>query len=155
MLVGLDDEGERTFTFMVRPSADLFLSESDLPAFAAGEGLHLCSIALSAEPSRSAAFSAMRRIRRAGGWVSFDPNLREDLWRDAQAMRSNVAEALRLADIIKLSLEELHYLTDSSDLHRASHALPPPISLRCCSLPGKAGVTLWRNGETQHFPARR
>ncbi|AIX72326.1 aminoimidazole riboside kinase [Pantoea sp. PSNIH4] len=154
VLVGLDDEGERTFTFMVRPSADLFLSESDLPTFAAGEGLHLCSIALSAEPSRSAAFSAMRRIRQAGGWVSFDPNLREDLWRDAQAMRSNVAEALRLADIIKLSLEELHYLTDSSDLHqgiaRFTTTYQPALLL---ITQGKAGVTLWRNGETQHFPA--
>ena len=36
VLVALGDEGERTFTFMVRPGADLFLSVQDLPPFAAG-----------------------------------------------------------------------------------------------------------------------
>ena len=61
--VGLDEQGERNFTFMVRPSADLFLQPDDLPTFGPGEWLHLCSIALSAEPSRSTAFLAMEKIR--------------------------------------------------------------------------------------------
>jgi sugar/nucleoside kinase (ribokinase family) len=47
VVVDLDDQGERTFTFMVRPSADLFLAEEDLPQFAANSG---CTSA----PSRSA-----------------------------------------------------------------------------------------------------
>ncbi len=49
VVVALDEEGERSFTFMVRPSADLFLAETDLPPFARGEWLHCCSIALAAE----------------------------------------------------------------------------------------------------------
>jgi fructokinase len=61
---------------MVRPSADLFLEEEDLPAFAANQWLHVCSIALSAEPSRSTTFAAMEKIKVAGGRVSFDPNIR-------------------------------------------------------------------------------
>ena len=51
VLVDLNDQGERSFTFMVRPSADLFLETTDLPCWRHGEWLHLCSIALSAEPS--------------------------------------------------------------------------------------------------------
>ena len=39
---------------------------ADLPSFRAGEWLHVCSIALSAEPSRSATFLAMAAIRQAG-----------------------------------------------------------------------------------------
>jgi sugar/nucleoside kinase (ribokinase family) len=62
VVVDLDDHGERSFTFMVRPSADLFLEPADLPTFSAGEWLHVCSIALSAEPSRSATFEAMAAI---------------------------------------------------------------------------------------------
>ncbi len=54
-------------TFMVRPSADLFLETTDLPCWRHGEWLHLCSIALSAEPSRTSAFTAMTAIRHAGG----------------------------------------------------------------------------------------
>ena len=87
VVVDLDDHGERSFTFMVRPSADLFLEPADLPSFSTGEWLHVCSIALSAEPSRSAAFQAMDAIREAGGYVSFDPNIRPDLWADENELR--------------------------------------------------------------------
>ena len=85
--VGLDEQGERNFTFMVRPSADLFLQPDDLPTFGPGEWLHLCSIALSAEPSRSTAFLAMEKIRQAGGNISFDPNIRSDLWQSEALLR--------------------------------------------------------------------
>ncbi len=53
VVVDLDLQGERSFTFMVQPSADLFLQPDDLPAFQRGEWLHLCSIALAgAQPQR-------------------------------------------------------------------------------------------------------
>lgn len=50
VVVGLDN-GERSFTFMVNPSADQFLQASDLPPFQQGEWLHCCSIALINNPS--------------------------------------------------------------------------------------------------------
>ena len=73
VVVDLDNDGERSFTFMVRPSADLFLDSADLPPFRAGEWLHVCSIALSAEPSRSATFLAMAAIRQAGDSSALTP----------------------------------------------------------------------------------
>ncbi|MCE0546255.1 aminoimidazole riboside kinase, partial [Klebsiella pneumoniae] len=97
VVVDLDSHGERTFTFMVRPSADLFLQPEDLPPFAAGQWLHVCSIALSAEPSRSTTFAAMDAIKRAGGYVSFDPNIRRDLWQYPQDLRDCLDRALALA----------------------------------------------------------
>ena len=51
VIVGLDN-GERSFTFMVNPSADQFLQVADLPNFQANEWLHCCSIALINNPSR-------------------------------------------------------------------------------------------------------
>ena len=86
VVVDLDLQGERSFTFMVQPSADLFCSLT-ICRISNGEWLHLCSIALSQEPSRSAAFAAMERIRAAGGRVSFDPNIREEVWRQPEALR--------------------------------------------------------------------
>ena len=105
VVVDLDEQGERSFTFMVRPSADLFLASADLPPFSAGEWLHVCSIALSAEPSRSATFQAMNAVREAGGYVSFDPNIRPDLWPDEDDLRRCLEQALRCADVVKLSVE--------------------------------------------------
>ncbi|MBD8161855.1 aminoimidazole riboside kinase [Erwinia persicina] len=154
VLVSLDAQGERQFTFMVRPSADLFLTADRLPAFRAGEGLHLCSIALSADPSRSTAMEAMRAIKAAGGWVSFDPNLREDLWADATEMDAVLARAFALADIIKLSEDELAELTGNDGLSDGiaafTAAYQPSLLLVTC---GSEGVTLWQNATVQHFPA--
>ncbi|MCV5153807.1 PfkB family carbohydrate kinase, partial [Escherichia coli] len=75
-------------------------------AFGPGEWLHLCSIALSAEPSRSTAFLAMEKIRQAGGNISFDPNIRSDLWQSEALLRKYLDRALSLANIAKLSEEE-------------------------------------------------
>lgn len=156
VLVSLDDDGERQFTFMVRPSADLFLSHDRLPPFSAGEGLHLCSIALSAEPSRSSALQAMRAVRAAGGWVSFDPNLRSDLWPDDAAMHAVLEQAFALADIIKLSEEELETLTGSREVEAGiahfTQRFRPALLL---VTQGAAGVTVWQASGLQHFSAER
>ncbi|NUD83243.1 aminoimidazole riboside kinase, partial [Escherichia coli] len=118
VLVDLNDQGERSFTFMVRPSADLFLETTDLPCWRHGEWLHLCSIALSAEPSRTSAFTAMTAIRHAGGFVSFDPNIREDLWQDEHLLRLCLRQALQLADVVKLSEEEWRLISGKTQNDR-------------------------------------
>lgn len=63
MVVGLDDQGERSFTFMVKPSADQFMSVEDIPNFKQGDWLHVCSISLANEPSRSSTFEAIKRAK--------------------------------------------------------------------------------------------
>ncbi|SNV88814.1 aminoimidazole riboside kinase [Haemophilus pittmaniae] len=122
VVVGLDN-GERSFTFMVNPSADQFLQTSDLPPFQAGEWLHCCSIALINNPSREATFEAIRRIKVAGGFFSFDPNLRESLWNSLDEMKTVVMEAVSLADVLKFSEEELTLLTNTDSLDKAFESI--------------------------------
>lgn len=154
VLVGLDDQGERSFTFMVRPSADLFIREEHLPEFGPGDALHFCSIALSTPSSRQTVFAAIERIHAAGGWVSFDPNIREDLWADKAEMLQVISQAMRLADVIKLSADELALLTGIDQQQQAlsqltSHYTPFLLFVTH----GSAGVTVWRDGATSHFAA--
>ena len=118
VIVGLDN-GERSFTFMVNPSADQFLQVMDLPNFQANEWLHCCSIALINTPSRETTFEAIRRIKAAGGFFSFDPNLRESLWASFEDMKETVMQAVALADVLKFSEEELTLLTDTQTLDEA------------------------------------
>ncbi|HCT3169236.1 TPA: aminoimidazole riboside kinase [Enterobacter asburiae] len=154
VVVDLDDHGERSFTFMVRPSADLFLETADLPTFSAGEWLHVCSIALSAEPSRSATFEAMTAIRKAGGYVSFDPNIRPDLWPDENALRRCLEQALQSADVVKLSVEELAFLTGDAEVNVGLHALMARCPARLVLVTqGKEGVIAWHDGTVKHYPA--
>ncbi|WP_196063968.1 MULTISPECIES: aminoimidazole riboside kinase [unclassified Enterobacter] len=154
VVVDLDNDGERSFTFMVRPSADLFLDSADLPPFRAGEWLHVCSIALSAEPSRSATFQAMSAIRLAGGFVSFDPNIRADLWHDEVVLRQCLERALACADVVKISVEELAFLTGNAQVHEGLAALMRTCPARLVLVTqGKEGVTAWQKGALTHYPA--
>ena len=154
VVVDLDDQGERSFTFMVRPSADLFLESADLPTFSAGEWLHVCSIALSAEPSRSATFEAMATIREAGGYVSFDPNIRPDLWPDENALRRCLEQALQSADVVKLSVEELAFLTGNVEVNVGLDTLMARCPARLVLVTqGKEGVIAWHDGTVKHYPA--
>lgn len=154
VVVDLDDHGERSFTFMVRPSADLFLEPADLPTFSAGEWLHVCSIALSAEPSRSATFQAMADILESGGYVSFDPNIRPDLWPDENALRRCLEQALQSADVVKLSVEELAFLTGDADVQGGLNTLMQRCPARLVLVTqGKEGVIAWHQGAVKHYPA--
>lgn len=155
VVVDLDGEGERTFTFMVRPSADLFLQPEDLPPFAANEWLHVCSIALSAEPSRSTTFAAMERIKLAGGRVSFDPNIRADLWQDPELLHACLDRALRLANVVKLSEEELALISGRDDLVERITALTQRYQPELLLVTqGKAGVLTAFQQQLIHFSAQ-
>jgi fructokinase len=155
VVVDLDGEGERTFTFMVRPSADLFLQPEDLPPFAANEWLHVCSIALSAEPSRSTTFAAMERIKLAGGRVSFDPNIRADLWQDPELLHACLDRALRLANVVKLSEEELALISGRDDLVEGITALTQRYQPELLLVTqGKAGVLTAFQQQLTHFSAQ-
>ncbi|EEX8824922.1 aminoimidazole riboside kinase [Escherichia coli] len=152
VLVDLNDQGERSFTFMVRPSADLFLETTDLPCWRHGEWLHLCSIALSAEPSRTSAFTAMTAIRHAGGFVSFDPNIREDLWQDEHLLRLCLRQALQLADVVKLSEEEWRLISGKTQNDRDICALAKEYEISMLLVTkGAEGVVVCYRGQVHHF----
>ncbi|EGV2256021.1 aminoimidazole riboside kinase [Escherichia coli] len=152
VLVDLNDQGERSFTFMVRPSADLFLETTDLPCWRHGEWLHLCSIALSAEPSRTSAFTAMTAIRHAGGFVSFDPNIREDLWQDEHLLRLCLRQALQLADVVKLSEEEWRLISGKTQNDRDICALAKVYEIAMLLVTkGAEGVVVCYRGQVHHF----
>ena len=152
VLVDLNDQGERSFTFMVRPSADLFLETTDLPCWRHGEWLHLCSIALSAEPSRTSAFTAMTAIRHAGGFVSFDPNIREDLWQDEHLLRLCLRQALQLADVVKLSEEDWRLISGKTQNDRDICALAKEYEIAMLLVTkGAEGVVVCYRGQVHHF----
>ena len=150
VIVDLDDQGERSFTFMVKPSADQFLQPQDVPAFKQGEWLHVCSIALANEPSRSTTLAAMKAIKAAGGYVSFDPNLREEVWLNPADLKPVVLQAVALADVVKFSDDELLFLTEKADLQTALGWLNEQYNLPLVVITqGKKGALVVHNHEQQ------
>lgn len=154
VVVDLDDHGERSFTFMVKPSADQFFSFDDIAQFSEGEWLHCCSIALANNPSRNATFSSMREIKKRGGFVSFDPNLREEVWSEPKELISVVMDAVKLADVVKFSEEELTFLTHSESIQEGLEKLQPfNIPLILVTL-GAEGTLATFNGNSIQIAAR-
>ncbi len=117
-VVSLDSQGERSFSFYRNPSADVNLQPEDilLSLVQNTRILHFGSVSLTTEPCRSATLFAVQAAQKAGALVSYDPNYRAALWPDLDTAIAQMRAALSLADIVKLSEEELPLLSGNSDL---------------------------------------
>lgn len=116
--VSLDVNGEREFMFYRHPSADMLYSPEEIDAeYILGAKLfHFGSITMITEPSRSATRRALEIARQGDLLVSYDPNLRINLWPDETSARSGMMSVWPEAHIIKVSEEEIQFLSCESDV---------------------------------------
>lgn len=139
--VALTAQGERDFVFYRHPSADMQYrpDEVDDGRIAGAEVLHIGSISLIQEPSRSATEHALAVARRHGQTVSYDPNLRLALWPSADAARRGILSVWEQANVVKVSVEELAFLTGRDDDAGARSLMHDELDLLVVTL-GGAGV---------------
>ncbi|OCL27995.1 fructokinase [Orenia metallireducens] len=118
VFVTLDKSGERSFSFYINPSADTFLSQDDIDPeiFKEHKILHFGSISLIHEPARSATKYAVQQAKENRMIISYDPNLRLNLWADAESAKAGIVSMLGEADILKISDEELEFITGRDDV---------------------------------------
>ncbi|WP_186430155.1 carbohydrate kinase [Clostridium sp. BSD9I1] len=119
--VSLKEDGERDFSFYRKRSADMLLEESEICSdwFEAGDILHFCSVSLVDAPVRKAHIAAIEGVKKAGGLISFDPNIRLPLWQDHEEYKSIIGEFIKYADILKISEDELEFITGINDEEKA------------------------------------
>ncbi len=110
--VSLDEQGERSFEFYRSPSADLLFREEEFQdSWFAEPGLfHFCSNTLTEAPIRAATLAGVRKAKAAGFLVSFDINLRTNLWPKGQDPMAHIWQAIEQTDLLKLCTEELAFL---------------------------------------------
>jgi fructokinase len=123
--VSLKADGEREFMFYRNPSADMLLcpDEIDDDAIKAAKLLHFGSITLIDEPVRSATLHAIDVAIEADCLISYDPNLRTALWPDEASAKAGLLLGLSKANIVKISEDEVEFLTGLTDLDEAKNAL--------------------------------
>lgn len=123
--VSLDATGNREFSFFRNPSADLFLEESQITPdlFADCAALHFCSVDLVDWPVRQAHRRAIELARQAGALISFDPNVRLPLWDSPAACQAAIRDFLPSADLVKLSDDEVEFVTGCADERDAAAQL--------------------------------
>ena len=154
--VSLKADGERDFMFYRHPSADMLYQPDEVDAayIRSARIFHYGSISLISEPSRSATFHAIEIAQQAGLLVSYDPNLRLNLWPDEEAARQGIMMGWPRANLIKVSQEELEFLSGTQDLLAGAQRLwHSKLSLMVITH-GKHGcsyVTKDFNGEVPGF----
>ena len=123
--VSLKDDGERDFMFYRHPSADMLLRPEEISSeyIAQARVFHYGSISMISEPSRSATLRAMDLARKHGLLISCDPNLRLPLWDNVQQAREGMKTAIGLADVVKVSEEELAFVTGLSGVEEGIQEL--------------------------------
>ncbi|MDX8289764.1 aminoimidazole riboside kinase [Metabacillus indicus] len=125
VFITLAEGGERSFDFYIDPSADRFLHEEnlDVSLFAESKILHYGSISMISGPSKSATVKAVELAREYGMIVSYDPNLRLSLWENEETAKETILSMFGKADLIKISEEELEFLTGESDIEKGVEKL--------------------------------
>jgi fructokinase len=118
--VALKEDGGHDFLFHGKRGADELLA----PEYITEASIfHFGSITTIHDPARLATYEAVKFAREAGLAVSYDPNLRPALWPDLDRARDQMTLAMELVDFVKVSGEELEFLTGTRDLEVGAKAL--------------------------------
>ncbi|MDQ0233089.1 carbohydrate kinase family protein [Metabacillus malikii] len=123
--VHIDEHGERSFDFYRQPGADMMLAKEDidLKLISQSRIFHVGSISMTDEPVREATLMTLKHAKEKGKVISFDPNLRPLLWDNLDHAKRQIETVMQYADIVKVSEEELAFLTGEEDISRGAGQL--------------------------------
>lgn len=151
--VELSSSADRSFIFYRKPSADMLMRPEDV-AFELINGqrvFHFGSITLIDEPVKSATLAAVEYAQNQELMIAYDPNLRLNLWPHRDSAQAGMMTGLDYAHIVKVSAEELAFLTGGND----AMALFRPQTRVLAVTHGAAGAALYTRDqvvETAGFP---
>ena len=122
-LVHTYPDGDRDFSFYRNPGADMMLKEEEVPEelIKGTRIFHFGTLSMTHEGVRNATKKALRAAKEAGAVISFDPNLREPLWNSLDEAKEQVLYGLGLCDILKISDNEIQWLTGEEDFTKGVH----------------------------------
>ena len=140
-------DGDRDFSFYRNPGADMMLAVDDVQKerIEASRVFHFGTLSSTHEGCREATRYAIRCAKEAGVLISFDPNLREPLWADLEDAKREIAYGLGQADIVKISDNEVVFMTGEEDYEKAAQILREQYQIPLLF------VTLGRDGSRAYY----
>ncbi|WP_421383598.1 aminoimidazole riboside kinase [Bacillus salacetis] len=151
------EDGERSFDFYIDPSADRFLEAGEIEEtdFTEHKILHFGSISMISSPSKEATHYAVKLAKENGMIVSYDPNLRLGLWDNEENARETIKSMLGKADFLKISEEELEFITGEKDLDAGAEKMKAyNIPLIIITM-GAEGCHVYTKDGHKHVPAMK
>ena len=118
--VSLDETGDRSFSFYFKGSSTLRISKEDVEKVDLSEieAIHFASIAIQ-EESKDSHHLLLKKAKEAGVLISFDVNLRFNLWDNHKVYLETIKEFLPYVDVIKVADNELEFLTGTTNIEEA------------------------------------
>lgn len=123
--VTFDENGDRSFSFARKPGADtqLHWDEVDKTLIDKCRFFHFGTLSLTGEPIRTTTREALAYAKASGKTITFDPNLRLPLWKNAEEAKSQILWGLTQADVVKISDDEVDFLWGCTPEEGADHLL--------------------------------
>ncbi|MBQ4482606.1 MAG: carbohydrate kinase [Lachnospiraceae bacterium] len=111
------EDGDRDFSFYRNPGADMMLKKEEIDDdLLKNTGIfHFGTLSMTHEGVREATLHAVKTAKDAGALISFDPNLREPLWKSLDEAKEQVLSGMSYCDILKISDNEIQWLTGEED----------------------------------------
>ena len=149
--------GDREFSFYRNPGADIMLSEADMNEQLISDSriFHFGSLSMTGEECEAATKKAVGIAKENGLIISFDPNLRENLWDSLDKAKEKIEYGMANCDILKISDNEIQWFTGEQDYDRAVEKLRSRfgnIRLLLLSL-GKDGSRAYSGENSAYVPA--
>ena len=117
--------GDRDFSFYRKPGADMMLREDEISEelIAGAKMFHFGTLSMTHPGVEAATRRAIEYAEKHGVLRSFDPNLREPLWKDPEDARKAIRYGLAHCDVLKISDNEIQWLTGETDFTAGVNAL--------------------------------
>jgi fructokinase len=118
--VSLDENGDREFAFNRGADEHLSLSDKVIESLTTNSILHLGSAtALLGGLLSNSYYKIAQAAKQKGNLICFDPNFRVDLWKNREVEFTEACQPyIKIADIIKVSDEELILFSQQQDIHK-------------------------------------
>lgn len=112
VLVSLDSTGERSFNFYRDNTADTCYEKPQIDQinWQNINIFHFCSNTLTNAKMNSNTLYTLEQAKQNNTLISFDVNLRQQLWNEVNLLPERVNTCLQLSDLVKLSKGEAEYL---------------------------------------------
>lgn len=148
-------DGHAQYSFFDENSAGRFLDKADLPTIPEDvDALQFGAISLIPEPSGSA-FEHLLTREAGHRVIALDPNIRPGFIEDAGAHRDRISRMAELSDIIKVSDEDLDWITNGGDhQEQVNHWISKNTSVVLLTM-GSKGVRAYTREGSIDVPAQK
>lgn len=140
------EDGERSFSFYRNPGADMMLKQEDIDYSRIDEAriFHFGTLSMTHEGVREATKHAVSYAKEKGLTISFDPNYRPLLWKDAQTAKEMMRYGFSKCDILKISDDEITFVTGRDTVAEAIKAFcelyQPKLMCVTCGKKGSIAI---------------